>query len=259
MSTSPLSRIAGPLAVVTGALVVATRLPTILLILGGGGDLTAYVLGPIHAITSVATIVAFALLVLALVAIYEREASSAGWFGLIGFAAALLGTIFMTGDWWYEAFAVPPDRGRRSRGDSHLRGRSPAHGWPHELRSARYRLGPIRSRQPTSARVSNGHLCRDSGRWPSVWRSHRPCLPEWRSHPGDRHRLARRVVDAGDHRRKWRAGGNRKPNGGLTQWSTSVGLPADGWAVTSIQRTVATRIASAGRTATPFAHTSCGP
>jgi hypothetical protein len=107
MSTSPLSRIAGPLAVAAGASVVATRLPTILFILGGGGDLTAYVLGPIHAITSVATIVAFGLLVLALVAIYEREASSAGWFGLIGFAAALLGTIFMTGDWWYEAFAVP--------------------------------------------------------------------------------------------------------------------------------------------------------
>ena len=107
MPTSPLSRIAGPLAVAAGASVVATRLPTILFILGGGGDLTAYVLGPIHAITSVATIVAFGLLVLALVAIYEREASSAGWFGLIGFAAALLGTIFMTGDWWYEAFAVP--------------------------------------------------------------------------------------------------------------------------------------------------------
>jgi hypothetical protein len=107
MSTSPLSRIAGPLAIVTGALVVATRLPTIFLVLAGGGDLTAYVLGPIHAITSVASIVAFGLLVLALVAIYEREASSAGWFGLIGFAAALLGTIFMTGDWWYEAFAVP--------------------------------------------------------------------------------------------------------------------------------------------------------
>jgi hypothetical protein len=107
MSTSPLSRIAGPLAVAAGASVVATRLPTILFILGGGGDLTAYVLGPIHAVTSVATIVAFGLLILALVAIYEREASSAGWFGLIGFAAALLGTIFMTGDWWYEAFAVP--------------------------------------------------------------------------------------------------------------------------------------------------------
>ena len=106
MSTSPLSRIAGPLAVVTGVLVVATRLPTMLLVLTGG-DLTEYILGPTHAITSVVTIVAFGLLVLALVAIYEREAPSAGWFGLIGFATALLGTIFMTGDWWYEAFAVP--------------------------------------------------------------------------------------------------------------------------------------------------------
>jgi hypothetical protein len=107
MSTSPLSRIAGPLAVVTGVLVVATRLPTIILILTGGGDLTAYVLGPVHAITGVVSIVAFGLLVLTLVAIYEREAPSAGWFGLLGFAAALMGTIFMTGDWWYEAFAVP--------------------------------------------------------------------------------------------------------------------------------------------------------
>ena len=60
-----------------------------------------------HAITSLASIVAFALLVLSLVAIYEHEALEAGWFGLIGFAAALLGTIFMTGDWWIKAFAVP--------------------------------------------------------------------------------------------------------------------------------------------------------
>ncbi len=106
MSTSPLARIAGPLAVVTGILVVATRLPTLLFVLTGG-DLTAYVSGATHAITSVLTVVAFGLLVLTLVAIYERQASSAGWFGLIGFATALLGTIFMAGDWWYEAFAVP--------------------------------------------------------------------------------------------------------------------------------------------------------
>lgn len=107
MATSPLSRIAGPLAVIAGVLVVATRIPTLLLVLGGGGDLTSYVLGPTHAIVGVASIVAFGLLVLALVAIYEREAQSAGWLGLIGFGAALLGTIFMAGDWWYEAFAVP--------------------------------------------------------------------------------------------------------------------------------------------------------
>ncbi len=107
MPTSPLLRIAGPLAVITGTLVVITRLPTILYLFTGGGDVTTYVLGPVHGINSVATIVAFGLLVLALVAIYEREALSAGWFGLIGFSAALMGTIFMTGDWWYEAFAVP--------------------------------------------------------------------------------------------------------------------------------------------------------
>ena len=106
LPTSPLSRIAGPLAVVTGALVVATRIPTFLYLFTGG-DLTSFVRGPVHGITSVASIVAFGLLVLALVAIYEREALSAGWFGLVAFAAALLGTIFMTGDWWYEAFAVP--------------------------------------------------------------------------------------------------------------------------------------------------------
>ncbi len=107
MATSPLSRIAGPLAVTAGVLVVATRIPTLLLVLGGGGDLTSYVLSSTHAIVGVASIVAFGLLVLALVAIYEREAQSAGWLGLIGFGAALLGTIFMAGDWWYEAFAVP--------------------------------------------------------------------------------------------------------------------------------------------------------
>jgi hypothetical protein len=106
MTTSPLSRIAGPIAVIAGALVVATRLPTFLFVLGGG-DLTAYVLGPIHGITSVVSIVAFGMLVLALVAIYEHEAPSAGWFGLVGFVVALMGTIFMAGDWWYEAFAVP--------------------------------------------------------------------------------------------------------------------------------------------------------
>ena len=109
MSPSPLSRIAAPLAVVAGALVILTRLPTILFLLGNPdvGDLTAFVLGPTHAIVSVASIVAFALLVLALVAIYEREARSTGLLGLVGFGAALIGTIFMAGDWWYEAFAVP--------------------------------------------------------------------------------------------------------------------------------------------------------
>jgi hypothetical protein len=107
MTTSPLSRAAGPIAIVAGVLVVLTRIPFVLYLVTGDQDLTSFVLGPTHAINSVVSIVAFGLLVLALVAIYEREAREAGWIGLFGFAMALVGTIFMTGDWWYEAFAVP--------------------------------------------------------------------------------------------------------------------------------------------------------
>jgi hypothetical protein len=55
----------------------------------------------------VVSILAFALLVIALVALYDREGHSAGAFGAVAFGAAVLGTMFMTGDWWYEAFAVP--------------------------------------------------------------------------------------------------------------------------------------------------------
>jgi hypothetical protein len=51
--------------------------------------------------------VAFAMLVLALVAAYEREARPAGTLGVVALGAAIVGTVFMAGDWWYEAFAVP--------------------------------------------------------------------------------------------------------------------------------------------------------
>ena len=40
-------------------------------------------------------------------ALYDREGRSAGAFGALTFGAAVLGTMFMTGDWLCEAFAVP--------------------------------------------------------------------------------------------------------------------------------------------------------
>ena len=33
--------------------------------------------------------------------------SEAGTLGVVGLCAAVIGTVFMAGDWWYEAFAVP--------------------------------------------------------------------------------------------------------------------------------------------------------
>lgn len=107
MSRSPLSRIAGPVAIVAGVSVVLTRLVIMATIPPDLAGVQAAVVAPAHAINGPASILAFALLVIAIVAIYEWEAQAAGWLGVIGLGAAVIGTIFMAGDWWYEAFAVP--------------------------------------------------------------------------------------------------------------------------------------------------------
>ena len=107
MSKSPLAIAAGPIAIIAGLLVIATRLVTMLTIPADLASLQAAVLTPVFAINSFVSIVAFGFLALALVAAYEREGRAAGWLGLVGMAAALIGTMFMAGDWWYEAFAVP--------------------------------------------------------------------------------------------------------------------------------------------------------
>src|SRR5688500_3695074 len=106
MSDSPLSRFAAPIAIVAGVLVIVTRLVVALTVPTDSG-LAAYVLTATHALNSLASIVAYALLVLALVAAYDREARPAGTLGVVALGAAIVGTVFMAGDWWYEAFAVP--------------------------------------------------------------------------------------------------------------------------------------------------------
>jgi hypothetical protein len=107
MSATPLSRFAAPLAIVAGALVIVTRLVAMLTVPAEIEPLTAYVLTTTHAVNSIASIAAFALLAVAVVAVYELEARKAGIAGALGVAAAIVGTVFMAGDWWYEAFAVP--------------------------------------------------------------------------------------------------------------------------------------------------------
>jgi hypothetical protein len=107
MLESPLSRYAGLIALVAGILVIASRVVILTTTPADIEDLKVYVLSSTHAINSVVSITAYALLALALVAIYEREARPASTFGVVGLAGAMIGTIFMAGDWWYEAFAVP--------------------------------------------------------------------------------------------------------------------------------------------------------
>jgi hypothetical protein len=107
MAQSPISRVGAPIALGAGALVVVTRLVIALTIPPDAQALQAYVLTPTHAINSVVSVVAFALLAVALVAAYDREAGEAGGLGVIALGAAIIGIVFMAGDWWYEAFAVP--------------------------------------------------------------------------------------------------------------------------------------------------------
>jgi hypothetical protein len=107
MQAKILVRYGAPLAIVAGALMIITR-PVILFTTPVEiQDLREYVLSTTHAVNSFVSILAFALLVIALVALYDREARGAGAFGALAFGAAVVGTMFMTGDWWYEAFAVP--------------------------------------------------------------------------------------------------------------------------------------------------------
>ena len=107
MPTTTLACYGAPIAIVAGVLVTVTRLVILFTTPAEIEALKAYVLTPTHAVNSVVSILAFGLLVIALMAVYEREARSSGAFGAIAFGAAVLGTTFMTGDWWYEAFAVP--------------------------------------------------------------------------------------------------------------------------------------------------------
>jgi hypothetical protein len=106
LAPSLLTRSAAPLAIIAGALVVVTRL-VMLTVPTDIDGLMVYVLTPVWSVTSIAQIVAFAMLVVALVATYDVQAREAGVLGLIAVGSAILGTVFMAGDWWYEAFAVP--------------------------------------------------------------------------------------------------------------------------------------------------------
>ena len=107
MQAKTLVHYGAPIAIVAGALMIITRPVIFFTTPADIGDFKEYVLSPTHAVTSVVSILAFALLVIALVTLYDREARSAGAFGALAFGAAVVGTMFMTGDWWYEAFAVP--------------------------------------------------------------------------------------------------------------------------------------------------------
>ncbi len=107
MAPSTLTRFAAPIAFTAAALVILTRIVSLLNVPADGDALKIYVVGTTHAANSVASIIAFAALILALVALDGRRDRETGILGAVGVGAAVIGTVFMAGDWWYEAFSVP--------------------------------------------------------------------------------------------------------------------------------------------------------
>ena len=111
VSHSPLARLAGPLALTAGALLTLTQL--VLFALVAATDRTnphwleVYYANPGALANSIAQLVAFCLLALALLAAYARQARRAGALGVISLGVALIGTICIAGDAWFEAFAAP--------------------------------------------------------------------------------------------------------------------------------------------------------
>ncbi len=101
----PLARLAGPIALAAGALMTVQQLVMFPIVDRSQIEIT--MAHPLFVPSAIAYVVAFCGLLIALVAVYAWQANRAGTFGAIGFVAALVGTLFLAGDAWFEAFAVP--------------------------------------------------------------------------------------------------------------------------------------------------------
>ncbi len=105
MSDATLSRHAGTIALVAGglfAVIDLTRLP-----IAVATDRTVALLDPVVRTFNAAFFFTFCGLVFALIALHGRQASQAGAFGVFAFCAAIVGTMTMGGDMWFDGFASP--------------------------------------------------------------------------------------------------------------------------------------------------------
>jgi hypothetical protein len=101
---APISRIAGPAALAAGVLMVVAE------VVMWPFDLQAHVAtttDPVFQIAGAVYFVGFCLLLITAVASYSWQARTAGRFGVVGLVAALVGTLALGGDLWFESFAVP--------------------------------------------------------------------------------------------------------------------------------------------------------
>jgi hypothetical protein len=100
-----LTRHAGPIALVAGlafAVLDVGRLP-----ITAAEDRAAALLDPLLRTVNAAYFFAFCGLVIALIAVHGRQDRQAGGLGTAAFCAAVVGTMTMAGDMWFDGFASP--------------------------------------------------------------------------------------------------------------------------------------------------------
>ena len=104
MSSSPMTRLAGPFALVAGILIVVAQL---MMMPFDVNDHVATSTDPVFQIAGGIYIAGFCALMLALIGAYGWGLHRAGRFGAIAFVTAIVGTMLLGGDLWFETFAVP--------------------------------------------------------------------------------------------------------------------------------------------------------
>jgi hypothetical protein len=102
---SPLARLAGPVAVLAGAVLVVTQLVQLATL--NREDKQAMFDNPVYVANGVAQFVVMNLLLVALVAAHRWQEERAGTFGTVAFVTALVGTLGLAGNYWFEAFVSP--------------------------------------------------------------------------------------------------------------------------------------------------------
>ena len=104
MTPSTRSRGSGPLVLTTGLLLIVAQL---VMLPFDTDDHVATTQNVVFQVGGVIYFVAFCLLLLTLIVSYRWQSHEAGRLGLVGAVVALVGTMFLGGDLWFETFAVP--------------------------------------------------------------------------------------------------------------------------------------------------------
>jgi hypothetical protein len=106
MSESALSRYAGPIVLIVGAYLTVTHL-VLEFVFVSFSDPAVMVADPLYRVVNLAYAAAFSGLAIAACAAYDKQAREAGTFGLVALCAAIIGTVNLGANMWFEGFAVP--------------------------------------------------------------------------------------------------------------------------------------------------------